>query len=103
FIVRVQPGGLAAGIMRAMAPQMIGMTFIAFVREFAGPGGLGLDDSDLHFHLSQDNRADAAAVQSDFTVEEVRCSAGDASAVFVFTQARSCVRAISMKHPHCGE
>jgi hypothetical protein len=69
FTVQVNSSGPAAGIMRAIGPRLIGMTFVAFVREFAGPGGP--DDSDLHFHLSQDNRAGAAAVRSAFTVGPV--------------------------------
>jgi hypothetical protein len=75
FTVQVQPSGPAAGILRAIGPRLIGMTFVAFVREFAHPGALsdgGADDSDLHFHLAQDNRADAAAVRSAFTVDKVR-------------------------------
>jgi len=70
FTVQVQPGGPASGIMRALGPQMMGMTFVAFVREFARPGAS--DDSELHFHLSADNRAAAAAVHSAFSVDKVR-------------------------------
>jgi hypothetical protein len=69
FTILVQPSGPSAGIMRALGPQMIGMTFIAFVREFARPGGP--DDSDLHFHLAEDNRAYVAAVHSAFTADRV--------------------------------
>jgi hypothetical protein len=70
FTVQVQPGGPAAGIMRALGPQMMGITFLAFVREFARSGAS--DDSELHFHLSADNRAAAAAVRSAFSVDKVR-------------------------------
>lgn len=69
FSILVQPGGLSSGIMRALGPQMIGMTFVAFVREFARPEGS--DDSDLHFHLTEDNRAAVAAVHSAFTQDKV--------------------------------
>lgn len=70
FTVQVQSNGPAAGIMRAMGPQMIGMSFVAFVREFARPNAPP-GDSDLHFHLVQDNRATAAAVHSAFAVDRV--------------------------------
>jgi hypothetical protein len=66
FTLQVQSNGPAAGIMRAIGPQMIGMAFVAFVREFARPSAPP-EDSDLHFHLAQDSRAGAAAVHSAFT------------------------------------
>ena len=70
FTVQVQPSGPAAGIMRALGPQMMGMAFVAFVREFARSDAS--EDSELHFHLSADNRAAAAAVRSAFSVDKVR-------------------------------
>lgn len=70
FTLQVVSNGPSAGIMRALGPQMIGTTFVAFVREFARPDAAP-EESDLHFHLAQDSRATAAAVHSAFAVDKV--------------------------------
>jgi hypothetical protein len=70
FTVHMDPHGPSAGIMRAFGGRLISMTFIAFVREFADPEAPG--ESDLHFHLTPDGKADLAAVRAAFTLEQVR-------------------------------
>jgi hypothetical protein len=69
FAVRIEPNGPSAGIMRAFGARLIGMKFVAFVREFAHPVAPG--ESELHFHLAQDGKAYVAAVHSAFTPDQV--------------------------------
>jgi hypothetical protein len=69
FTVQVEPNGRSAGILRADEQRLVGMTFVAFVRQFARPGPPG--ESDLHFHLAPDERADIAAVRAAVTLDPV--------------------------------
>jgi hypothetical protein len=69
FTVHMDQRSASAGMMRAFGGRLINMTFIAFVREFARPEAPG--ESDLHFHLTPDSKADVAAVHAAFTKEEV--------------------------------
>jgi hypothetical protein len=70
FTVQVMPGGPASGVMRAFEGRLIGMTFVAFVREFARPGPPG--DTDLHFHFAPDARDEWAAVHTAIMADQVR-------------------------------
>jgi hypothetical protein len=70
FSVHMDPHGASAGIMRTFGGQLIGATFVCFIREFARPGAPG--ESDLHFHITPDGKADVAAVHAAFTRDQVR-------------------------------
>jgi hypothetical protein len=70
FTVHMDQRSPSAGIMRAFEGRLISMTFIAFVREFARPEAP--EESDLHFHLTPDGKADIAAVHAAFTRDQVR-------------------------------
>jgi hypothetical protein len=70
FAVQVEPNGLSAGILRALGGQLLGTTFVVFLREFAVEGLP--DEAALHFHATQDGKANIAAVHSAFTMDRVR-------------------------------
>jgi hypothetical protein len=70
FTVQVEPNGPSAGILRALGGQLLGTTFVVFLREFAVQGVP--DESALHFHATQDGKANIAAVHSAFTTDRVR-------------------------------
>jgi hypothetical protein len=57
-------------MLRAFEGRLVGGTFIVFVREFTRRGSPS--ESDLHFHVAQDAKADIAAVRAALTVNQVR-------------------------------
>lgn len=70
FTVQVPSTGSSVGMLRAFEGRLVGGTFIVFVRQFTRPGSAG--ESDLHFHVGHDAKADIAAVRAALTVNQVR-------------------------------
>jgi len=64
FAVQITKASESYGIVKSMESRLIGYAFVAFVREFATPGG----DRELHFHLAPDTK-------------EVKTAVGDAMAL----------------------
>jgi hypothetical protein len=59
FTVRIGKESPSAGLMRGFQTRLGGKTFVAFVREFVRADG----DTDLHFHLSADDKEVVGAVK----------------------------------------
>ena len=83
FVVQVDAAGPAAGMVRAMEGRLVGMTFVAFVREYRAPpvaaaaaaaptGEADGDGSRWHFHLARDDKSEVAAVREAAALGEVR-------------------------------
>jgi hypothetical protein len=68
FALRVGPADASAGLVRTFENQLIGQTFVAFVREFSRPGG----DAELHFHLGPDSKDELDAVNAAVLLDRVR-------------------------------
>jgi len=74
FTVEVDPTNPAAGILRAMEARLVGMTFVAFIREYAvqsTEGAVG-EGTRWHFHLARDDKSEIAAVREAAALGEVR-------------------------------
>jgi hypothetical protein len=54
----VPPVSPSSGILKSLEGQIMGKTFIAFVREFVRPDG----DHEMHFHFAPDTKVELAAV-----------------------------------------
>ncbi len=65
FEVSVGPNDLSNGIVKRLQTQLIGRTFIGFVRAFVRPDG----DEELHFHLSPDSSQVLTAIHDALTAE----------------------------------
>lgn len=58
FNVQIDKHSEAHGILKNFESRLVGYSFVAFVREFAHPGG----DRELHFHLAPDTKEVKMAV-----------------------------------------
>ncbi len=67
FEVSVGNKNPSAGLLRSMESQIIGKTFIGFVRTFVRPDG----DEEIHFHLAPDNRDELAAVRDAVALQNL--------------------------------
>jgi hypothetical protein len=56
------------GLAKNFEGQLVGKTFIVFVRSFVRPDG----DSELHFHFAPDNKTVEAAVREAVILDEVK-------------------------------
>jgi hypothetical protein len=72
FTLSVQASDPAAGIIRALEGQLIGKTFVVFVREFARAGALQGEAGDLRFHIAGDSPDETKAVKAAVLEDEVR-------------------------------
>ena len=68
FTVQINKESESHGIMKNFESRLVGYAFIAFVREFATPGG----DRELHFHLAPDTKEVKAAVSDALALGELR-------------------------------
>jgi len=59
FEVTVGPLNPSTGILKTMEGQVVGKTFVVFVRAFVRPDG----DQELHFHFAPDTKDELAAVR----------------------------------------
>jgi hypothetical protein len=59
FEVNVGKSSPSAGLLKGLEGQIVGKTFVAFVREFVRPDG----DRELHFHLAPDTKVEISAVK----------------------------------------
>jgi hypothetical protein len=66
FTLEVKAGGPAAGVMRVFDGRLIGVPFLAFVRNFSSPNA---SETEQHFHLSAQGKVemDAARVAALFS------------------------------------
>jgi hypothetical protein len=70
FTLQIDSTDPAAGFLRAFEARLIGMTFVAFVREF---GGVNANDGPRwHFHLAHDDPTEMDAVRSALVLGSVR-------------------------------
>ncbi len=69
FTLQVGAYGPGAGILQAFEGRLIGVTFVAFVREFSGGESGG---AQMHFHLARDDRDEVDAVRAASALGEVR-------------------------------
>jgi hypothetical protein len=60
----------SAGIVRSNEARIPGMTFVAFLHDFAGPGGSRA--AELHFHVAPDSKDEVDAVRQATLLGEVR-------------------------------
>ena len=81
FVLKVDRTDPAAGIMRAYQSNLVGKSFVAFLREFAkagsttapGPDGTSpAPEPDLHFHLGRDDRNELEAVKAAVALADVQ-------------------------------
>ena len=68
FVLRVASTGPAAGILRANAARLLGTTVIAFVHAFRNPS----EETELHFHVARDDKAEIDAVGAAVLRDQVR-------------------------------
>ena len=59
FEVTVGKSSPSAGLLKGMQEQVVGRTFVGFVRAFVRSDG----DQEIHFHLAPDTKAEIAAVK----------------------------------------
>lgn len=69
FTIEVGDTDPAAGVLRTFEIRLVGMTFVAFVREFARDAG---SDPELHFHIDRDGKEQVDAVKSAVLLQEVQ-------------------------------
>lgn len=67
FELIIRPQSPAFGIARAFDARLQGMTFVGFIRRFAGPEG----DAVIHWHLSADTAEVLAAVKDAVALAEL--------------------------------
>jgi hypothetical protein len=67
FELNIRPKSRAYGIARAFDTRLRGLTFIGFVRRFAGEEG----ELEIHWHLSPDTAEVAAAVKEAVALGEL--------------------------------
>ncbi len=67
FELHIRPTSRAFGIAKAVDARLRGLTFIAFIRRFAGEAG----EPDIHWHLSPDTAEVAAAVKDAVALGEL--------------------------------
>ena len=59
FELNVGTASPSAGLLKGLEGQIVGKTFVAFVRAFVRPDG----DQELHFHLAADSKIEVASVR----------------------------------------
>lgn len=64
----VDPQTPSSGILKSLEGQIVGKTFVAFVREFVRPDG----DHELHFHFGPDSKAELTAVSDAIALAAVK-------------------------------
>lgn len=67
FELHIRPSSRAYGLAKALDARLRGLTFIAFIRRFAGEDG----EPEIHWHLSPDTAEVAAAVQEAVALGEL--------------------------------
>jgi hypothetical protein len=67
FTVQIDKASASHGIMKNFESRLVGMAFVAFVREFGMPSG----DHELHFHLAPDTKEVKAAVSDALALGEL--------------------------------
>ncbi len=67
FELHIRPTSRAFGIAKAIDARLRGLTFIAFIRRFAGEAG----EPEIHWHLSPDTAEVAAAVKEAVVLGEL--------------------------------
>ncbi len=70
FTLQVEATDPAAGLLRAFEARLIGMTFVAFVREFGGADPS--EGARWHFHLAHDDKDEIDAVRSASALGRLR-------------------------------
>jgi hypothetical protein len=70
FTLQVDPTDPAAGLLRAFEARLIGMTFVAFVRQFAARDAN--DGPRWHFHLARADKGEIDAVRAASALGNVR-------------------------------
>jgi hypothetical protein len=68
FSVRIGKDSESSGIMSHFGAQLVGKTFIAFVRQFGNEHG----DRDYHFHLSTDDKEVRRAVEDAMALRDLK-------------------------------
>jgi hypothetical protein len=63
FTLELAPTNESSSILGAYENRVVGTTFVAFVREFARPGGADAE-GELHFHIAHDAKDEVEAVRS---------------------------------------
>jgi hypothetical protein len=73
FTLLIKNTNPSAGVVRDMESRIAGMTFVAFLREFApAPGADGAGPAQLHFHVAPDSKDEVDAVREAALLGEVR-------------------------------
>ncbi|HSN97597.1 MAG TPA: hypothetical protein VLS89_04835 [Candidatus Nanopelagicales bacterium] len=67
FELIIRPGSRAYGIAKAFDARLRGLTFIGFIRRFAGESG----EPEIHWHLSPDTAEVAAVVREAIALGEL--------------------------------
>ncbi|HTN87347.1 MAG TPA: cobalamin ABC transporter substrate-binding protein [Sorangium sp.] len=67
FELHIRPTSRAFGVAKAVDARLRGLTFIAFIRRFAGEAG----EPEFHWHLSPDTAEVAAAVREAVVLGEL--------------------------------
>ncbi|WP_437929203.1 cobalamin ABC transporter substrate-binding protein [Sorangium sp. So ce291] len=67
FELHIRPTSRAFGVAKAVDARLRGLTFIAFIRRFAGEAG----EPEFHWHLSPDTAEVAAAVKEAVVLGEL--------------------------------
>jgi hypothetical protein len=67
FELHIRPQSRAFGVAKAIDARLRGLTFIAFIRRFAGEAG----EPEIHWHLSPDTAEVAAAVKEAVVLGEL--------------------------------
>jgi len=67
FELNIRPSSRASGIAKAFDARLRGLTFIGFIRRFAGEAG----EPEIHWHLAPDTAEVAAAVKEAVALGEL--------------------------------
>ncbi len=67
FTLQVTAGPARNGVLREFEAQSVGKTVVAFLSQFAGPGGR----RETHFHIAPDNKKQIDAVRNAVLLGEV--------------------------------
>jgi hypothetical protein len=70
FTLQVDPTDPAAGFLRAFEARLIGMTFVAFVRQFAASDAT--ESARWHFHLAHADKNEIDAVRAASALGKLR-------------------------------
>lgn len=68
FTLTIDKNSESYGILKNFESRLVGYAFVAFVREFAHPGG----DRELHFHLAPDTKEVKGAVSDALVLGEFK-------------------------------